>query len=192
VYACRNQHGGNSVFTKTSFGQWLKQRRNTLDLTRDDLANLIGCAVITLYKIEADKRRPSKQIAELLAQHLNIPLADRAVFIRFARAEAIKSDAPFGTPFHPPTNLPAPPTPIIGRDAGLAAAQRQPERAARLLGAAETQREAAHTPRVGLDRYYDSFLAATRVQLDAAALAVAWAEGSAMTFDQAVDYARET
>ena len=67
---------------KASFGQWLKQRRKTLDLTQEELAQLIGCAVITLYKIEADKRRPSQQIAKLLAQHLNIPAEERAEYFR--------------------------------------------------------------------------------------------------------------
>src|SRR5436853_3455353 len=95
---------------KTSFGQWLKQRRKVLDLTREDLAGRIGCAVVTLRKIEADERRPSKQIAELLAEFLNIPFHERAAFVRFARAEAVESDAPWGTPFHPRTNLPVQPT----------------------------------------------------------------------------------
>src|SRR5829696_5988205 len=96
--------------TKISFGQWLKQRRKALDLTREDLAGRIGCAAVTLYKIEADERRPSKQIAELLAEHLNIAPAEHAAFVNFARTEAAESAAPWGTPFHPPTNLPPQPT----------------------------------------------------------------------------------
>jgi predicted ATPase/DNA-binding XRE family transcriptional regulator len=115
---------------KTSFGQWLKQRRKTLDITREDLAQRIGCAAVTLYKIEADERRPSKQIAELLAEHLNIPPDEQAEFVRFARAESAASAAPWGTPFHPPTNLPTQPTVLIGRDEDVAAIHRrllQPE-----------------------------------------------------------------
>ncbi len=106
--------------TKTSFGQWLKQRRKTLDFTREDLAQRIGCAAVTLKKIEADERRPSKQIAELLAEHLNIPPDERAAFVNFARSEAVDSAAPWGTAFHPPTNLPAQPTMLIGRDEDVA------------------------------------------------------------------------
>src|SRR5512134_681764 len=101
---------------KISFGQWLKQRRKALDLTREDLAGRIGCAAVTLNKIEADLRRPSRQIAELLAEHLNIPPDERAAFVQFARAEAAESAAPWGTPYQPPTNIPVPPTPLIGRD----------------------------------------------------------------------------
>jgi predicted ATPase/DNA-binding XRE family transcriptional regulator len=111
--------------TRTSFGQWLKQRRNALDITQDDLAGRIGCSPSNLYKIEADERRPSKQIAELLAQHLNIPPDERPAFVRFARAEKVEDAAPWGTPFHPPTNLLAQPTPIIGRDAEAAALRKR-------------------------------------------------------------------
>ena len=31
-----------------SFGQWLKQRRKTLDLTQAELARQVGCATVTL------------------------------------------------------------------------------------------------------------------------------------------------
>jgi predicted ATPase/transcriptional regulator with XRE-family HTH domain len=110
-----------AMLPKTSFGQWLKQRRKALDLTREDLAGYIGCAAVTINKIEADKRRPSKQIAALLAEHLNIPADEIPAFIQFARAEASESTAPWGTPFHPPTNLPAQPTLLIGRDEDVAA-----------------------------------------------------------------------
>jgi predicted ATPase/DNA-binding CsgD family transcriptional regulator/DNA-binding XRE family transcriptional regulator len=113
------------MIAKTSFGQWLKQRRKALDLTREDLAGRVGCAAVTLYKIEVDERRPSKQIAELLAEHLNIVPAERAAFVNFARTELSESAIPWGTPFHPPTNLPAQPTVLIGRDEDVAAVCKQ-------------------------------------------------------------------
>ena len=46
-----------------SFGEWVRQRRSALLLSREDLAEQFGCAVVTLRKIEADERRPSRQIA---------------------------------------------------------------------------------------------------------------------------------
>lgn len=55
---------------KSSFGQWVKQRRKALDMTQEELARRVGCAVITILKVEAGQRRPSTQIAELLAQQL--------------------------------------------------------------------------------------------------------------------------
>jgi predicted ATPase/transcriptional regulator with XRE-family HTH domain len=107
--------------TNAPFGQWLRQRRKALDLTREALAQAIGCAVVTLNKIEAGERRPSIQMASLLAEHLQIPSEDRANFIHFSRTEAIDSGAPGGTPVHPPNNVPAQPTVLIGREADAAA-----------------------------------------------------------------------
>jgi transcriptional regulator with XRE-family HTH domain len=53
-----------------SFGAWLKRRREALDLTQDALARRISCSVVSIRKFEADQQRPSRQLAELLAQHL--------------------------------------------------------------------------------------------------------------------------
>jgi predicted ATPase/DNA-binding XRE family transcriptional regulator len=113
------------VNAQTSFGQWLKQRRKMLDLTRDDLAQRVGCAAITLKKIEADDRHPSKQIAELLAEHLNIPPDERSAFVSFARSEIGGNAAPWGTPFHPPHNLLVQATVLIGREDDVAALRRR-------------------------------------------------------------------
>ncbi len=68
-----------------SFGTWLKQRRKALDLTQDELAQRVGCSVWTIIKIEADARRPSRQIAERLIAPLEIASADGEQFIRWAR-----------------------------------------------------------------------------------------------------------
>ncbi|MEW5870615.1 MAG: protein kinase [Chloroflexota bacterium] len=68
------------------FGQFARQRRRELDLTQEELARRVGCAAITLRKIEAEDLRPSQQIAERLAMALAIPLDERASFVRQARA----------------------------------------------------------------------------------------------------------
>lgn len=70
-----------------SFGYWLRRRRKALDLTQEELARRVGCAVDTIKKIEADARRPSKQLAELLANELEIAPQERTSFIQAARAE---------------------------------------------------------------------------------------------------------
>ncbi|MDT8305510.1 MAG: AAA family ATPase [Anaerolineae bacterium] len=72
-----------------SFGEWVQQRRGALGLTRPDLARNVGCAPVTIKKIERDERRPSQQIAALLAEHLLIPDADRDAFMRMARGEFV-------------------------------------------------------------------------------------------------------
>lgn len=68
------------------FGVFVRQRRRELDLTQDELARRVGCAAITLRKIEADDLRASVQIAERLAMALAIPLEERSEFVRRARA----------------------------------------------------------------------------------------------------------
>jgi class 3 adenylate cyclase len=70
-----------------SFGYWLRRRRKALDLTQDALARQAGCALGTLKKIETDERRPSRQLAERLADCLALPAAERAAFLKAARAE---------------------------------------------------------------------------------------------------------
>jgi len=51
------------------FNEWLKRRRKAWDLTQDELARRAGCSVGALRKIESGERRPSKQLARLLAEH---------------------------------------------------------------------------------------------------------------------------
>ncbi|MEZ4868075.1 MAG: AAA family ATPase [Caldilineaceae bacterium] len=70
-----------------SFGDWVQQRRLALGLTRPALARQVGCSAITIKKIERDERRPSQQIAALLADQLVLPEQDRDHFMRMARGE---------------------------------------------------------------------------------------------------------
>src|SRR6185436_17842472 len=65
----------------------LQLRRKALDLTQEALARRVGCARETLRKIEADARRPSRQVAERLADALELPPEERVAFVRAARAE---------------------------------------------------------------------------------------------------------
>jgi transcriptional regulator with XRE-family HTH domain len=63
------------MYAEPTFGRWLRQRRRRLDLTQADLAERVGCSEITIRKIEADARTPSRQVAELLAACLEVPAA---------------------------------------------------------------------------------------------------------------------
>ncbi len=85
-----------------SFGQLIKEHRKALDLTQGELARRVGCATITLRKIEYDALRPSVQIGERLAMALNIPLESRADFVRHARTSALATPEPPPTPTQPP------------------------------------------------------------------------------------------
>lgn len=109
-----------------TFGEWLRQQRTQLKLTREQFAGRVGCSVALLRKIEDGERRPSAQIAELLANCLNIPPAERSTFVRVARGELNLERLPpalgasagpigFATPPTPRINLPVLPTPLIGR-----------------------------------------------------------------------------
>ena len=115
-----------------SFGAWVQSRRNQLRFNRRQFADLVGCAPVTIKKIERDERRPSLEMAQLLATHLQIPEAEQEDFLRRARgefvptladptelslAEAQAPPAPEDTPQH---NLPHPTTPFFGRAQELA------------------------------------------------------------------------
>jgi predicted ATPase/transcriptional regulator with XRE-family HTH domain len=117
-----------------SFGYWLRLRRKALDLTRKALADRVGCSVSTIRKLESEERRPSAQIAELLAEIFKIPANERAAFIRFARGNwrstpSSRSErAPWrvstpALPQQPSSNLPATFTSLIGRDKDIGAVQ---------------------------------------------------------------------
>jgi tetratricopeptide (TPR) repeat protein len=72
----------------------------------------------------------------------------------------------------------------------ISAAEGEAERTARLFGAAEALREAVgyqHLPEE--DTWREPYIGAVRSQLDEASWEKAWAEGRAMSFDEAVSYA---
>ncbi|MDQ1301061.1 MAG: hypothetical protein QG637_982 [Chloroflexota bacterium] len=101
-----------------SFGHWLRDQRHQLDLTRAALAARIGYSLETVKKIETGDRRPSKEMAAALAEALGVLAADRPAFMAFARGSgifAVQLAAPAAGPQAPPSNLPAPLTPFIGR-----------------------------------------------------------------------------
>src|SRR4051812_37140548 len=70
-----------------SLGLWIKRRRKALDLTQAALAQRVGCSLDLIQKIEADARRPSREMAARLADMLDLAADERAPFIQAARAE---------------------------------------------------------------------------------------------------------
>lgn len=121
--------------SEISFGKWLKRRRKGLGITQQMLADKVGCSVATIVKIEREERRASRQIADLLAQALQIPEEQREQFINTARgsliiehldplpesvrdlpvAQAHASHEPAS-----PSNIPSPGTRLIGRETEVA------------------------------------------------------------------------
>jgi predicted ATPase/transcriptional regulator with XRE-family HTH domain len=130
------------------FYEWLKRRRKALDMTQAELAQRAGCSIFALRKIEAGDRRPSKQLAGLLAKALEIPDEQQQAFVRVARGEMNlerlgqpgqedpvslpaawsqqKSQAGATSPTRPglpalANRIPVQATPLIGRESELAA-----------------------------------------------------------------------
>ncbi|HEX6292033.1 MAG TPA: tetratricopeptide repeat protein [Herpetosiphonaceae bacterium] len=91
-----------------SFGVWLRRRRKALDLTQAALAQRVGCAAITIRKIEADDLRPSREVAERLAVCLELPAEAHTAFLRAARAEVAVDR--LSSPI-PPSSVEAPAAP---------------------------------------------------------------------------------
>lgn len=117
-----------------TFGEWISKRRKSLDLTQEELALKVGCSRSAIRKFESGERKPSRQIAELLAEQLQIPADQRPLFIRVARSEynterltsvpsvdLLSFKGPASESGTTPTNLPVPATPLLGRGPELAA-----------------------------------------------------------------------
>jgi len=85
-----------------SFGVWVHRRRQALALSRDDLAGAVGVAPVTLRKIEADERRPSVEVAALLARQLDLPPGLYAAFVQAARGLLAVDRLPDPVPAHLP------------------------------------------------------------------------------------------
>lgn len=117
-----------------TFGGWLRLRRKYLDLTQAALADQVGCSVAAIKKIEAGDRRPSRQVAALLARSLRLPEAQQAAFVRVARGELPVERLPAaagvtGSPAGASApavqhTLPTPANALIGREVELAALAR--------------------------------------------------------------------
>ncbi len=98
------------------FGVWVRRRRRALDLTQQQLGKLVGCATITIRKIEAGERRPSERMAERLADVLGIGTDELSRFVAAARSwSAPRHLDPVDDPAAP-SPLPASLTDLVGRD----------------------------------------------------------------------------
>ena len=99
-----------------SFGSWLRQKRRSLDLTQKAFANQVGCAEITVRRIEADEYKPSKELAFTLFEKLGIPEAERPQWVLFARGISSLPNPSVPQPNKPLSNLPISLTSFVGRE----------------------------------------------------------------------------
>ena len=110
-----------------SFGYWLRRHRKALDLTQAGLAELASCSPAAIKKIEGDERRPSRALAQRLAQHLGIAPTEQAAFLEAARQPGpgwrpddtalVQLAASSAERLAAPAALLLPVTPLVGRDA---------------------------------------------------------------------------
>lgn len=113
-----------SKSTPSSFGQWLRRLRSQQDLTQEALAEAAYCSVQTIRFFETGKRRPSLEMAERLAEVLQVPATQQEEFYRLARqplekAERADEEEPAPPPqpatIHKPL-LPHTATALVGRE----------------------------------------------------------------------------
>jgi predicted ATPase/transcriptional regulator with XRE-family HTH domain len=113
-----------------SFGDYVRRRRKALDLTQEKLAERVGLSASAIRKIETDSRRPSRQVAELLAECLELKGLERQMFVQAARSERgiaspLQSSASISSlPGSPAAALPVFLTPFVGRSLELSALAR--------------------------------------------------------------------
>src|SRR5438132_8410296 len=116
-----------------SLGEWLRRWRRARGMTREEVAEQVPCSVVTIRKIEADERRPSRELAARVADVLRLPAEAHARFLesvvlRVGPGRLPLPDGPAaGGGATPPvpaggSHLPIPPTPLIGREQELSAA----------------------------------------------------------------------
>lgn len=98
-----------------SFGTWLRRQRRALDLSQQAFADQVGCAEVTLRRIEAGTLKPSKELANVLLQNLGIPESERLQWIAFARGSSAFPLSTAAPSRKPTTNFPIPLTTFIGR-----------------------------------------------------------------------------
>jgi predicted ATPase/transcriptional regulator with XRE-family HTH domain len=104
------------------FSELLRQHRVDAALTQEELAERAGLSRNAISALERGERsRPQRATIDLLSTALNLAGDELATFVTSARTGA-HADPDESPPADPPTNLPLPPTPLIGREAELARA----------------------------------------------------------------------
>ncbi len=103
-----------------TFGDVLRHRRDLADLTQEDLADRTGLTSQAISLLErGERRRPHRYTVQKLAEALGLEGQDLATFEAAARRPASR----VSTIQAHRSNLPAPPTPLVGREHDAAAVE---------------------------------------------------------------------
>jgi predicted ATPase/transcriptional regulator with XRE-family HTH domain len=101
------------------FGALVRRYRRSAGWTQQELAERARIGLRTISEIERGTGiRPQRETVRLLIDAFGLGEEERAAFERAARHQGQSTLAPVALP---PTNLPAPVTPLIGRDDALSA-----------------------------------------------------------------------
>jgi predicted ATPase/transcriptional regulator with XRE-family HTH domain len=110
-----------------TIGQWIKRLRAEHEWTQEALAERVACSTQTIHAIEGGQRRASRDLAERIADVLDVPAEQRDAFVRLARRTAsaapAASEAPVAAtitlasaePEQPMPRLPGAPNALLGR-----------------------------------------------------------------------------
>jgi predicted ATPase/DNA-binding XRE family transcriptional regulator len=99
--------------TGSTFGELLRSHRNSANLTQEELAGRTGLTPQAIGKLErGERRRPHRYTVEKLAEALGLTGHDLARFEAAARRSSVRR----ATPGLILRDLPAPSTPLVGRD----------------------------------------------------------------------------
>ena len=103
--------------TGLAFGDLLRRRRDSAGLTQEDLAELTDLTPQAISLLErGERRRPQRYTVQKLAEALNLEGRDLAEFESAARRPPPAASGAYRRA------LPAPPTPLVGREHEVAAA----------------------------------------------------------------------
>jgi predicted ATPase/DNA-binding XRE family transcriptional regulator len=110
----------DEVDTGPSFGDLLRRQRDRVGLTQEDLADRTGLTSQAISLLErGERRRPQRYTVRKLAEALGLEGQDLAGFEAAARRASARGRADE----MPRRALPAPPTPLVGREEEVAAVE---------------------------------------------------------------------
>src|SRR5918992_1520762 len=118
---------GMSRENDASFGRRLRRLREALGLTQEELASRAGLTAKAVSMLErGERKRPYPHTVRSLADALGLPEGERALLTGAVPGRTTGGDAPVTGPVpagkppatttHPSSALPAPLTPLLGRE----------------------------------------------------------------------------
>jgi predicted ATPase/transcriptional regulator with XRE-family HTH domain len=115
-------HVARTSAAPSDFGHLLKRLRTAAELTQEELAERAGVSARLVSDLERGTiHRPRRDTIRMLADGLRLADADRELFTAVARGRPVQSIATTTTEPARRTNLPVPPSALVGREREVAA-----------------------------------------------------------------------